>query len=155
MKAQALAIKGMYTQALLTYADALRPVLTRDQYETLKDLIRTHPALRRPESQAVASPPEAERHYATGLRLLYSGQYPAAEKELLAAVGQDGQDARYYYFLGLARLYQGKRDAFEDFVQGARLEQQNLPPREAVDSALERVQGPARGTIDNARGVPR
>jgi tetratricopeptide (TPR) repeat protein len=155
MRAQALAIKGMYTQALLTYADALRPALTREQVDTLKELILTHPALRRPETQAIASPPEAERHYATGLRLLYSGQYAAAEKDLLAAVGQDGQDARYYYFLGLARLYQGKRDAFEDFVQGARLEQQGLPPREAIDSALERVQGPARGTIDNARGVPR
>jgi hypothetical protein len=155
MKAQALAIKGMYTQALLTYADALRPVLSREQVETLKDLIRNHPALRRPESQSVATPQGAERHYSTGLRLLYSGQYAAAEKELLAAVGQDGQDARYYYFLGLARMYQGKRDAFEDFEQGARLEQQGLPPGEAVSSALERVQGPARRVIDNARGLPR
>jgi hypothetical protein len=155
MRAQALAIKGMYTQALLTYADALRPVLSREQVETLKDLIRNHPALRRPESQAIPTPQAAERHYATGLRLLYSAQYPAAEKELLAAVARDGQDARYYYFLGLARMYQGKRDAFEDFEQGARLEQQGLPPGEAVNSALERVQGPARRVIDNARGLPR
>jgi hypothetical protein len=155
MRAQALAIKGMYTQALLTYADALRPVLSREQVETLRDLIRNHPALRRPESQAVPTPQGAERHYATGLRLLYSGQYPAAEKELLAAVAQDGQDARYYYFLGLTRMYQGKRDAFEDFEQGARLEQQGLPPGDAVNSALERVQGQARRVIDNARGLPR
>jgi hypothetical protein len=155
MRAQALAIKGMYTQALLTYADALRPVLTREQLATLKELIQSHPALRRPETLAVQDPQEAERRYATGLRLLYSGRYAAAEKELLAAVAQDGQDARYYYFLGLARLNQGKRDAYEDFEQGARLEQQGLPPSEAVNSALERVQGEARRTIDNARGVPR
>jgi hypothetical protein len=155
MRAQALAIKGMYTQALLTYADALRPALSRDQVETLKELILNHPALRRPESLAVPTPEEAERHYAVGLRLLYSGQYEPAEKELLTAVAQDSQDARYYYFLGLARLYQGKRDAFEDFEQGAKLEHQNLPSTEAVNSALERVQGPARRTIDNARGQVR
>ena len=55
----------------------------------------------------------------------------------------DGQDARYYYFLGLAQLMQGDRDAYEDFDQGARLEQQNRPPRAAVSAALERVQGRA------------
>jgi hypothetical protein len=155
MQAQALAIKGMYTQALLTYADALRPALTRAQVETLKQLIQNHPALSRPESQSVANPQAAERRYATGLRLLYSGRYAAAEKELLAAVEQDGQDARYYYFLGLARHYQGKRNAFEDFEQAARLEQQGQPSREAVDSALERVQGSPRRPIDSARGTPR
>jgi hypothetical protein len=155
MRAQALAIKGLYTQALMTYAEALRPSLTREQFQTLRELISTHPALRRPETQAVASPQDAERNYAIGLRLLYSGQYAAAEKELLAAVARDGQDARYYYFLGLARLYQGKRDALEDFEQGARLEQQGLPPGDAVNSALERVQGSPRRTIDNARGMPR
>jgi hypothetical protein len=155
MKAQALAIKGMYTQALLTYFDALRPSLTRDQIATLKQLVLDHPALRRPESQAVANPQSAERHYMIGLRLLYSGQYAAAEKELLTAISQDGEDARYYYFLGLARHYQGKKDALTDYEQAARLEQQGLPPREAIDSALERVQGTARRPIDSARGTPR
>src|SRR5262249_47421311 len=136
---------------LLTYVDALRPSLTRDQVETLRELIQGHPAMRRPDSLAVADPQEAERRYATGLRLLYSGQFAAAEKELLAAVAQDSQDARYYYFLGLTGLNKGRRDGFEDFEQGARLEQQGRPPSGAVDSALERVQGPSRRTIDSAR----
>lgn len=154
-RAQALAIKGLYTQALLTYVDALRPVLRPEQVETLRELIQSHPAMRRPESQTVASPEAAERHFATGLRLLYSGQPAAAEKELLAAVQADGQDARYFYFLGLARMNQGKRDAYDDFARGAKLEQQGLPPTDSVNIALERVQGSARRAVDNARGLAR
>ena len=57
-------------------------------------------------------PVQGEKHYAAGLRNYFSGQFAAAERELLEAYRNNDQDARYLYFLGLSRLPQeGKRPA--------------------------------------------
>ena len=61
------------------------------------------------------------------------------------------QDARYHYFLGLSRLAQDKREAYEDFDQAARLERLGRPGRPAVSAALERVQGPMRRVLNEIR----
>ena len=103
----------------------------------------------------MADPVEAEKHFAAGLHWYNERDYAKAEKEFFTSVEQDGQDARYYYYLGLAQLMLGDRDAFEDFEQGARLESQNRPPRAAVSAALERVQGPARARLNGVRDRPR
>lgn len=151
-RARALAIKGLWTQALQEFVDGLRPQLPRDQADALADLVRNHPALKRPDSLGVADPLRAEEHFATGLRHYWGRRYGPAEKEFLAAVENDGLDARYFYFLGLSRLPQNKRDeAFEDFEQGSRLEQQGRPARPAVNASLERVQGSPRQTINRFR----
>ena len=50
---------------------------------------------------------------------------------------------------------QGDRDAAEAFDQGARLEHDNRPPPAAVSAALERIQGPAREQLNDARDRPR
>jgi hypothetical protein len=105
----------------------------------------------RPEAQTGSNPLEADRHYAAGLNLYFERRYDAAEREFQAALDNDNRDARYFYFLGLARLAQGKSDAYGDFDQGARLEKQGLPSRPAVSTSLERVQGPVRQTLDGAR----
>lgn len=151
-KSQALALKGLWTRALTQYVEGLRPNLKRDQADTLLELVRNHPALRRPDSLTVANPLAAEQHFAAGLRSYNARAYAEAEKEFLAAVENDNQDARFFYFLGLARLPLNKRDeAFEDFEQGSKLEQQSRPSRPAVSAALERVQGPARLTVNRFR----
>ncbi len=54
----------------------------------------------------------------------------------------------------LARLAQGKREAYEDFDQGARLERQGRPDSAAVAAALERVQGQVRWVLNAARTRP-
>jgi len=73
-------------------------------------------------------------------------------RELLAAVEADDQDARYFYFLGLARwALDNRADAKADFEDGARLERANRPGRKAVSTALERVQGPARQAVNGVR----
>ena len=69
----------------------------------------------------------------------------------LDAIKNDALDARYHYFLGLARLAQNKQEAYEDFEQGAKLEAQDRPSRVAVSVALERVQGPARQALNETR----
>jgi tetratricopeptide (TPR) repeat protein len=155
VRAQALAVKGLPTRALIAYAEGLRPYLPPAYANGLLALVENHPALKRPESLSVPDPLEAERHYTAGLNFYTARDYPDAEKEFLAAVENDGQDARYFYFLGLARLAQGRRDAYEDFDQGAKLEQRNRPSRAAVSTALERVQGPPRRALNEARSRPR
>ena len=154
-RATALAVKGRWTEALTTYVEGLRPSLSPEHAAGLTRLIQGNPSLRQPSLLTAADPLGAETHYAAGLRWYFDRDYPKAEKEFFAAVEDDGQDARYYYFLGLARLMQGDRDAAEDFEQGARLERQGRPARAAVSAALERVQGAARTQLNDVRDRPR
>ena len=60
-------------------------------------------------------------------------------------------DARYLWFLGLARYQQGKSSYHEDFRQAAALEQQGNPNRAEVNAALERIQGPLRAVLARYR----
>jgi hypothetical protein len=154
-RAQAYAIKGLWTPALRIYVEGLRPFLSPEHADGLLAIINGHPYLRRPSVLTVADPMEAEKHYAAGLRWYNDREYAKAEKEFSTAVEQDSLDARYYYYLGLAQLMLGDRDALEDFERGARLEQQNRPPRAAVSAALERVQGMARLRLNAVRDQPR
>jgi tetratricopeptide (TPR) repeat protein len=156
VRAQALAVKGLYTRALFTYTDGLlaEGYLAPRYANGLRDLVAGHPQLKRPESLAVPDPSASERHYAAGLNFFASRRWRDAEKEFLSAVENDNSDARYYYYLGLSRLAQGKRDAYEDFDQAARLERLGRPDRATVSSALERVQGPMRRVLNNVRTRP-
>jgi hypothetical protein len=156
VRAQALAVKGLYTRALATYMNGLREqgLLAPRYANALLDLIGNHPALRRPEALAVADPAVGERDYAAGLNFFASRRYRDAEREFLAAVQNDNSDARYFYFLGLSRLAQGKREAYEDFDEAARLERLGRPDRAAVSAALERIQGPMRRVLNQVRTRP-
>ena len=151
VKAQAYAIKGLWTRALQTYAEGLKPHLRPEYYEGLLSIMRHHPQIRRPES---LNPPnffEAENRYGQGLRFYFARDYDEAEKHFQAATELFNQDARYFYFLGLAQLMQGKEEAAENFEQGARLEKDNLPGSREISIALERVQGRARKVLNEAR----
>jgi tetratricopeptide (TPR) repeat protein len=154
LKAQALALKGLWTQALVTYAEGLKPYLRREMADDLLRIINSHPALKRPDVMATPNPFEAEKHYANGLRFYFARNYDDAEREFGRAVQNDGMDARYFYFLGLSRYVQGK-DFAEDFDQAARLELQERPGRAAVSVSLERVQGPVRRIVQDARNRAR
>ena len=80
------------------------------------------------------------------------GDYAAAEQWFAAAEQANDHDARYPYFLGLARLAQGRRvAAVADFGRGAALERQNLPNAAEVDRALEAVPRDARLMIGRYR----
>jgi tetratricopeptide (TPR) repeat protein len=155
-RAQAYAVKGLYTRALEVYAKGLREtgVLAPAYANGLGEIIANFAEAKRPDSLRVPNPGEAERHYAAGLNFYFNRRYSDAEKEFLSAVENDNGDARYYYFLGLSRLAQGKRTAAEDFDQGARLERAGRPDRGSVSRALERVQGSDRETLNGIRTRP-
>ncbi len=149
-RAQAYAVKGLWTAALRTYVEGLRSSLSPDHFAGLLAIINGHPTLRRPNLMTVADPVEAEKHYAAGLRWYNDREFAQAEKEFFTAVEEDGQDARYYYYLGLAQLMQGDRDAFEDFEQGVQpgwnSRNESAGAEAAVSAAgLERVHRPSQG----------
>jgi tetratricopeptide (TPR) repeat protein len=151
IRAQAYGIKGQWTDALRTYAEGLKGNLDRQHADELMYLIDNHPRLKGLDVARVPSPLMAEAHYAEGLRHYTNRRYADAEKEFALAVKNESQDARYHYYLGLARLAQNKAEASEDFAQGAALEAKGRPTRAAVSVALERIQGPVRTILNQAR----
>jgi hypothetical protein len=156
VRAEALALKGLSTRGLLVYLTGLgeQGLLAPSHVNALRELVLNNPALRRGDSRLIPDPVEAERHYAAGVNFYFARDYASAEQEFVTAVESDNGDARYFYFLGLARLARGDRDGYEDLDQGARLEGQGRPDRAAVSTALERIQGPLRRTLNAVRTRP-
>jgi hypothetical protein len=98
----------------------------------------------------------AFKHYDTGRGLYREGRFADAEKEFLEASTHYKDDARFFYYLGLARLRQGTRAkigaAKLDFEDAAKLEMKHWPEsRDDVDFALESIQGPVRKVVDRYR----
>jgi tetratricopeptide (TPR) repeat protein len=153
VKALALARKNRWTEAVLEYSKGLEKFDKDPEHaKALRFLMENHPALRIPDGNVPVDPISAEKHYALGQRLFWTRQYAAAEKEFVNAVRYNDQDARFMYFLGLARLNQGKRAFAEaSFRRGGMLEQANKPASATVSSVLERVQGPDRQLLNKYR----
>ncbi len=155
VRSQALAVKGRWNAALQTYVEGVRPMLPREYGNGLMYLILNHPRLKRPDSLRIPNPQEAERYFDEGLNFYFDHDYANAEKSFALAIENNGGDARYFYYLGLSRLVQNRRrDAVDDFDQGALLENLNRPAPAAVSESLERVQGPMRRILNDVRQRP-
>jgi TolA-binding protein len=154
LKAKALALKGQWTEGLQAFAAAAHRAggLTAGYADDLRYLVANHPLFNRPEP---AGPPDrgaAQRYYNHGVKRYRAEDHAAAEQAFARAVRCYEADARYWYYLGLARLAQGKDHvAVDAFRQGARRERQNLPHSADVVRSLERVQGEARQTLNRYR----
>jgi len=152
IKAGALARKGMWTEALRMYSEGLRYLIRPEYADGLAALVNNHPAFNLPDPLRQPDVLRSERHFGAGLRAYFAGNYSVAEKELLEAYRNNGQDARILYYLGLARLPQGKRQsAIVNWQMGAILEQQSKPSPAAVNSSLERIQGSLRQSLNSYR----
>ncbi|MCI0457131.1 MAG: hypothetical protein L0Z62_09145 [Gemmataceae bacterium] len=153
--------RGDRTEGLQTYLKGLRMAFPgklpddREMVEELKGIIESHPGLQRPGSPERPNPQLAERHFGKGLELYWARQFAGAEKEFVQAINYFDQDARYQYFLGLARWQQNtkkKREAAAwDFEVAARLEAQRRPHTYHINASLERVQGPVRQVLSDFR----
>jgi hypothetical protein len=153
IQGMALAHRGQWKDGLRTYVTGLQERLKPAAYGNgLRYLVDHHPAFQRPDGMVPPNPEKARFHFAKGLDRYWDGDYAGAESQLLEAIHQNDQDARFYYYLGLSRLPQaGKRAyALDDFHMAGLLERRNRPGTAAVGLALERVQGPAR-TLLNER----
>lgn len=153
-KAQAYAIKGLPTKAIREYVNGLRDKIGPIHFENLMKIIEDHPSLTNHNLANQANPVEAERFFATGLAFYFNKKYLEAEKAFMAAVENERQDARYQYYLGLARLAQNKAEAAEAFEAASKYEKLGRPSRAAVSTSLERVQGPQRQVLNMYRNNP-
>jgi tetratricopeptide (TPR) repeat protein len=153
MRGEVLCRMGRWNEGMKAIDAGVKRVLSPAEAAHVSFLLENHPAFQRREGLRPSDPLLAEEYYAAGLHQYFIGNYVRAERDFSDAAFYNDEDARYVYFLGLARLPQpGKRDlAVEDFRQAARLEQVGRPPAAAVSLALERVQGPARHLLNRVR----
>jgi hypothetical protein len=82
---------------------------------------------------------KATRSYADGMAAYRGGRYADAETAFAAATASHPADARFWYFLGLARTQTGAAGADEAFKKGAEMEGRNKPSGKMIDAALERL----------------
>jgi hypothetical protein len=90
--------------------------------------------------------------YGQGVHEYFSGNDVGAYEQLTAAVKGGSKDPRVFYFRGLAYLKLGReQEASMDFGKGAELEASDINKFYNASKSLERVQGPARATLENYR----
>src|SRR5262249_55348216 len=118
-------------------------------------IVQNHPGLRQPPTAEMPNPKLAEQYWGTGLSHFWAKRYPEAEKAFFQAAKYDATDARYRYFLGMAQWQQNlaikRDDARNNFKAGGDLERAGKPASDAVNTALERIQGDLRQTVNEYR----
>jgi hypothetical protein len=83
--------------------------------------------------------------YGEGVHAFFAGEHDHAVNALTAAIDGGFNDARAYYFRGLAHCRMGNGvQGEEDFEQGAALESEEPDVTPAVSRAIQRVQGQTR-----------
>jgi TolA-binding protein len=88
--------------------------------------------------------------YSQGINLYFFGRYAEAEEAFHQATTQHAGDARYWYFLGMSQVMQGKSGEAA-FKKGLTYEMAGRPTSRAVDTALERIQGRPRQQLNAFR----
>ncbi len=155
LKSQLLGIQGRWDEALQVYLKGLQGQMRRDQLDGLLIVIENHPGLRLPPPAMVPNPKLADQYWSAGLSSFWSRRYAEAEKAFYNAVKFESQDARYRYFLGLSQWLQNlpakRDDAINNFNEGSKLEKLGRPASDAVNTSLERIQGPLREMLNQYR----
>lgn len=93
--------------------------------------------------------------YSQGLEALFRGNSAESAKVLSEAIALHPRDARYRYFRGLAYSRQNLSSAAKaDFQDASYFENRGEPKRAEVSTALERIQGRERETLESFRPKP-
>jgi len=154
IKADALAKIGRWNDALQAYSSGVKALhAVPKEYEGVLDrILAGHPSLQKPDAAIVQDQSLALKYYGEGLEFFRADRFDKAEQQFIQATRLNSQDARYWYFLGLTRWQQGKKQAAEaDFKAGGELESQGKPTSRSVNGSFERVQGNLRRVMDKYR----
>jgi hypothetical protein len=145
-------IAGSSASAATTSAEdavlaAIRRMRRERAAETETAIRASHSeASRREKTEKAAL--EAVEYFWRGYRLYWQRDYAGALEYFDAAVERDREDARFWYYKGLAELSLGKQDAASRAIaRGAELQHEMKPNAVQIGNALERVQGPERALI--------
>ena len=92
--------------------------------------------------------------YGSGVHQYFNGRYQEAIMSFNSAIAENPNDARAFYFRGLAEMASGDTySADSDFQQGASLETSSNKGRSSlVNRSLERIQGTTRIRLEKFRG---
>ncbi len=155
LRGEALVKQGRRTEGLKEYSRGMALLYPGMESKEIGKMVEEHPAFQHPDASNRPNPVLAEKHFGEGLHLYWSGRYPEAEVQFKQAIDYFSQDARYYYYLGLAQLAQRttlKRDqAYYSFEKGAQLEAMGRPGIAEINFSLERVQGNLRQLLNSFR----
>ena len=100
-------------------------------------------------AQSVAN---SEAQLSRGVHAYFNGQFDQAKSLFGNTIEKGTNDPRFYYYRGLTLAAQGDTQAAEiDFQQGAMLEAAPQNQNYNVGRSLERIQGPLRLKIEEAR----
>ena len=151
----AQARQGKKTEGLKNFVKGLELLYPGTATQDLSKIIESHPAFSQVDVAVQINPVQAERHFGKGLEYFWNKNYTEAEEQFKTAVSLFDQDARYRYFLGLARYLQNtpqkKTQAGFDFEQGAHLEGARQPSTREINASLERIQGQLRRVLNSYR----
>jgi len=143
------------SEAILFYAKGLELYNPGTKTSDLVKMLLEHPSFQQLDPRIQIDPLLAQRFFAKGVEYFGAREYAKAEKEFQLAVSYFDRDARYHYFLGMARYQQNtkaKREAAAfDFATGTRLEAANRPDSVRINASLERIQGPLRQVLSEYR----
>ena len=90
--------------------------------------------------------------YGRGVHAYFAGNSTQAEQHFTEVIQAGSSDPRPYYFRAVLRLQQGRQfEAENDMRIGAAYEARNPGVQHAIGRALQRVQGPARRTLEQFR----
>jgi tetratricopeptide (TPR) repeat protein len=134
-------------------APATQLVATEAPEAARKEVARAN--LRRAASNAVLNSANTNTLYGRAYHLYWQGDYAAALELLSHAGGRSDSDARIWYYKGLAEAALGRPEAQQSLARAAQLERKSLPDHNTLGHALERVQGPTRQLIREAREAAR
>lgn len=96
--------------------------------------------------------PELAIVYGRGVHAFFASDTNRADELFTEAINSGLQDPRVYYFRGITRLRQGRQyEAEADLRMGAALEARDPGRRHAIGTALQRIQGTDRQTLERFR----
>jgi hypothetical protein len=143
----------------MNYVKGLKLYYPGIEAEHLQKLVETHPAFMIPDELTKPNPVLAEAHFGSGTHLYFDGEYTAAEDQFRKAISYHKNDARYFYFLGLAQHAQKSKqkevEARFNIEFGTKLEVQDLPPGKDISFSLERIQGSLRQYLNELKAQAR
>jgi len=88
---------------------------------------------------------EAAQLYRRGQDSYWEGKYQQALMQLQAAIQLNPEDARFWYYKGLAEMKLNRRqEALKSFEKALDLHSRGKPGSDAIKESLQRVQGPMR-----------
>lgn len=101
---------------------------------------------------AFAQDRTATKSYGEGVHAFHAGEYQQAVTLLTRSISEDSSDPRTYYYRGASHWQLNDRSqATADFESGAQRETNGPALPYKMSKVLERVQGPARLSIEAAR----